>query len=634
MSNKNGYLREFGKFRLDAQKHVLWYGDKPVNLPLKEVELLCVLTENGGEVITKDELLNRVWPESFVEESNLSRHVYLLRRTFANCGAENFIETVPRRGYRFTGEVRKANNGNGHSLDDRQPEVSLLRQEAPEGSNETEMEPFRRITRPVFTVSLTAVLAVGIMVFFGAWYDQTNTTRHATGIRSIAVLPFNTIGSSGENEDRGLGFADVLITRLSNMREIRVRPTNAVSGFDHQDPIDFGKQLDVDAVLEGAIHRSGDKIRVTARLVKTGDSTVVWTGEFEKLSGDEFRLQNEIALQIAGALALNIGVVEKRALAKNYTENADALQLYQRGRVEWSKRSWQGMIDAEQLFRRAVEKDPNFALAYVGLADTQVFSSINEAESAVQKALELDPNLAEAHATLGFIQMFLRWSWREAEGEFNRSLELNPNYATAHHWYAQLLAVQGRNAEAKAAMRRALDINPQSHNFLADLGQIYYFNREYREAEEYCRQALAIYPDFVFAHEYLADIYSQTGEYEKAFEEEISAQKTNSTFANESAKRREELEANIAKQRTIYREGGHRKFVENLIGGPPEGAYHYLNAARYAFLGDKEKALGLLEKAVEGKAFLAAFVKADPVFDPLRGEPRYQEILHRMNLAD
>jgi tetratricopeptide (TPR) repeat protein len=326
-------------------------------------------------------------------------------------------------------------------------------------------------------------------------------------------------------------------------------------------------------------------------------------------------------------------VVEKSALAKNYTENADALQLYQRGRVEWSKRSWQGMIDAEQLFRRAVEKDPNFALAYVGLADTQVFSSINEAESAVQKALELDPNLAEAHATLGFIQMFLRWSWREAEGEFNRSLELNPNYATAHHWYAQLLAVQGRNAEAKAAMRRALDINPQSHNFLADLGQIYYFNREYREAEEYCRQALAIYPDFVFAHEYLADIYSQTGEYEKAFEEEISAQKTNSAFANESAKRREELEANIAKQRTIYREGGHRKFVENLIGGPPEGAYHYLNAARYAFLGEKEKALNLLEKAIDGKEFLSAFVKADPVFDSLRGEPRYQEILHRMNLA-
>jgi DNA-binding winged helix-turn-helix (wHTH) protein/TolB-like protein len=428
MSSKNGYLREFGKFRLDAQKQVLWYGDEPVNLPLKEIELLCVLIENGGDVVTKTELLNRVWPDSFVEESNLSRHVYRLRKTFESCGSENFIETVPRRGYRFTGEVRKANNRNDRLIDGSQTEKR----------DETAMEPFRPITaRPVFTSSLAALLVAGIIIaIFGAWYGPAKSPRNFVGINSIAVLPFNTIGFSDENKDHGLGFADVLITRLSNIRDISVRPTNAVSDFDQKDPVDFGKQLGVDAILGGSIHRSGDKIRVITRLIKTGDGRVVWTGEFEKLSGDEFRIQNEIALQLAGALALNIGALEKDALDKNYTGNADALHLYQRGRIEWNKRNWQGMIDAEQMFRRSIEMDPHFALAYAGLADTSVFSNVTVAHNAVLKALELDPNLAEAHATLGFIHTFFDWDWSEAEREFNRSLELNPNYATAHHWYA------------------------------------------------------------------------------------------------------------------------------------------------------------------------------------------------------
>ena len=205
------------------------------------------------------------------------------------------------------------------------------------------------------------------------------------------------------------------------------------------------------------------------------------------------------------ALALNLSGNEKTALNKVYTESADAYQLYLKGRYRWNKRDRADVSEAELLFRKAIEKDPNFALAYVGLADSMVFDARqDETHTAISKALELDPNLGEAYATLGFYQTVHKWKWEEAEARFKKSIELNPGYATAHHWYAVLLGIEGRNDEAKVEMQRALEINPTSYNFLADLGQIYYFNHEYDKAKEYCNRALEIYPDFRFAHGYLS----------------------------------------------------------------------------------------------------------------------------------
>ena len=451
-------------------------------------------------------------------------------------------------------------------------------------------------------------------------------------------MPFKTIDANSENEYQGLGLTDVLITRLSNIKQINVRPTSAILAFENQtlDSGKVGEKLKTDAVLEGTIYRTGDKVRVTARLVRVGDSSTIWSGQFEKLAQDELKLQDEIALQVVDALALNLSGGEKNALTKFYTENADAHQLYQKGRYEWNKRSWAGAIEAERLFRNAIEKDANFALAYVGLADTMAMNVARSTETygIIQKALELDPNLAEAHATLGFLQTFHHWQWREAETSFVKSIELNPNYATAHHWYAQLLTIEGRHEEAKSEMRRALEINPLSHNFLADLGQIYYFNREYGEAEEYCRQALEIYPDFQFARNYLFSIYLKTGEHDRAVEELLAADKIHATFANQPAERQKSIEAYLDKVRKIYREGGIKKFVENRTGETQDGNGCYVFATKYAFLGEKEKALACLEKAFADRSSLSAFVKADPVFDQLRNEPRFQEILQKMNLAE
>ncbi|MEO8574232.1 MAG: FlgO family outer membrane protein, partial [Pyrinomonadaceae bacterium] len=352
-------------------------------------------------------------------------------------------------------------------------------------------------------------ISVGSYAIFRGGPDPSRS-----GIRSIAILPFNSIGSNDDGGTSGIGLADILITRLSNIREIDVRPTGAVLNLAGLDSRAAGERLQVDAVLEGTIARTDDNVRVTARLINVIDGTTIWAAELERPRADELSLQNEIAVRLLASLSVRLRPDEATNFRKRFTESPEAYDLYVRGRYFWNKRTIESMSEAQRLFQNAVERDPNFALAYVGLADTVMMSEIQPSLShkAVDRALQIDPNLGEAHATLGFIKMFLEWNWDEAETSFKRSIDLSPNYATSHHWYATLLAVRGQFDEAKREMRRAIELDPLSQNFLADLGQIHYFAGEYREAEDYCRRALAIDPDFGFAHRYLYDIYILTGD--------------------------------------------------------------------------------------------------------------------------
>ena len=625
MNAESDKIREFGKFRLDVERKIIWHDGKAISLPLKELEVLCVLVENQGRLVTKNEMLDAIWANSFVEERNLARHVYLLRKTLKKFGAdEDLIENIPRRGYRFTGAAREVSGREIVLEKHTRTETQIEFYEADKYASKSRVFQSLR-TRTAIALAFLAVIAAGIFGF------SVYRKSAAAEIKSIAVLPFQSI--EGGSAHQGLGLADVLITRLGNLREITVRPTTAVMNLGNENALEAGRKLQADAVLEGSIYRTGDKIRVTARLLRVRDGAILWSGQFEKLQKDEISLQNEIALQITDALRLNLSGAEQDALAKRYTENRDAFELYQKGRYEWNKRSWGAMTEAQRLFRNAIERDPNFALAYAGLADTLVYSAdLLEVENAIQMALELDPNLAEAYAARGFVQTFRQRSWQEAEKSFRKSIELNPNYATAHHWYAQVLSVQGRMDEAKREMRKALEINPTSHNFLADLGQIYYFSREYQEAEQYCRKALEIYPDFTFAHQYLADIYLQTGRHGEAVEEYIAASRSLAAFANQSHERQKDLENHFTEIRNAYIAGGVEKFVRKIAGdGQDDNAAYY--SARYCALGgEQEKALEQLGRAVSAPAFHTVFVKADPVFDSLRDEPRYQEILRKMNL--
>lgn len=639
-------MKAFGQFRLDTTRKVLWRDSVSVQIPPKELEILCLLVEHAGELVTKNEIIDRVWADLFVEESNLTRRIYLLRNLLKKYGADDdLIENVPTRGYRFTGSVDCDPAINGSIRIERHLLTETLIEELENTDDQTRIVPTRpsapwlRVSKLLLNwrLQLIAVFAVVVFLTAGFAYMSFARSRLAGGarIRSVAVLPFRTVGGS-DGDRAGFGLADILITRLSNIRELNIRPTSAVFVYSQQDAAEFGRGLDVDAVLEGTVYHTGDNVRVTVQLVRVSDRTTIWAGQFEQPFKDEFKLQDELALQVVGALAINITGDEKSALTRRYTENADAYQTYLKGRYSWNKRSNESLSEAERQFRNAIEKDPKFALAYVGLADTTgMRSDATEAYSAVRRALEIDPNLAEAHATLGFLQTFHEWNWRDAEASFKRSNQLNPGYATAHQWYASLLAVEGRFDEAKAEMRRALEINPVSHNFLADLGQIHYFAREYDQAEDYCLRALKVYPDFGFAHTYLQQIYLKQGRYSEAVEENIRTTMIQFQFSNygEGVDDRAQRWNDIGRE--AYKRDGLAGFANwRLREGWVDASSDVGSAMNRILLGQKEAALDNLEKATRNRAFMMTFAKADPIYDDLRGEPRFQAILKTMDLSD
>jgi len=638
---------DFGPFRLVASERRLFKNGQPVPLPPKVFDTLLILVENSGRLVEKQELMRRLWPDSFVEEINLNRSISSLRKALGETASSPlYIETVPKCGYRFVAPVLEFESD--AMVLEKYTSAEIITEvleelddssggHAPYNSKQPDLGAGAAArTRHHLRIGLAVAGAMLTCVFTYVLFRGAPASGRALSIKSIAVLPFKTIDAGSENAHQGLGLTDILITRLSNIKELNVRPTSAILAFENQDhdSVSIGQKIDVDAVLEGTIYRANEKVRVTARLIRVSDQSPLWAGQFEKPVQDELRFQDEIALQVVDALVLKLSGNEKNALTKRYTESADAYQLYLKARYQWNKRNVEGMAEAERLFRNAIEKDPGFALAYAGLADRLATTNANEATGAAEKALELDPNLAEAHATFGFIKMFHEWKWVEAESWFKKSLELNPGYATAHHWYATLLEIEGRTDEAKAEFHRAVEINPLSHNFLADLGQAYYFAHEYDNAKEFCRKSLEIYPDFHFAHWYLSDIDLQTGDYDAAVEELLKADVDNSLSQGAPAKQRGLFEDYLAKWRGVYRQGGVTGFfASRLTPEDPNPNACYSNAKGYAFLGDKEKALDNLEASYRGKAFMSVFVKADPVFDGLRSEPRYQAILRRMGLA-
>jgi DNA-binding winged helix-turn-helix (wHTH) protein/TolB-like protein/Flp pilus assembly protein TadD len=617
---------QFGEFRVDVHRKVLWHGDLTVPMPLKELEVLSILVRNSGQLVTKEELIDEIWGESFVEESNLSRHVYLLRKTLKELGAgEAVIETVPRRGYRFSGEARAADTDAIVLERHTRTQTRTLIEFQDATSPATHTRSHRR-----FAVSATIVLILaGASAFLGSKYLAPQAKEPE--IRSIAVVPFKVLGMDQHMSHVGVGLADILTTRLSNLKNVKIRPSNA-GGLIDQDAVAAAERLQVDAVLEGTIYYIGDRVRITARLVRASDASVAWSGEFDKARRDELQLQNDLALQIVPVLASNLSGGEQEALSRTYTQSADAYELYIRGRYEWNRRNTSGTIEAQRLFRNAIAADPGFALAYVGLADSLMMSQPQVAEAPVMiaKALDLDPNLGEAYAARGFYQMFFEWEWQKSEESFKRSLELKPNYATAHHWYATLLAIKGETAAARDEMHRALDLNPLSHNFLADLGQLHYFSGEYAEAESHCLKALEIDPDFSFAHEYLHNIYLKTGEYEKAVVEIAKADAINGTFTRDVQK----VDEPMGRFRAAFLESGIKGYLDYRFPGTttsPENFYLY--AMKHAMTGEREKALDYLEKSTDAHMFLSAFLKAEPVFEQLRSEPRYQKILRKMGLS-
>ena len=576
MSRLTKHFYEFGPFRLDAKERLLLHDGEIVPLTPKAFDMLLALVENSGHLLEKKELMQRLWPDSFVEEGSLAQNISLLRKALGESESQKFIETVSRRGYRFVASV---------------------------------------------ILSKPEQIA-----------DRT--------IKSIAVLPFKSLGVGGGDEYLGIGIAETLTTRLSSLKLLTVRATSAVLKYasSEKETVVAGRELEVDTVLEGSIRRLGEQVRVTARLVSVRDGSLLWADKFDEDFTDIFKVEDSISSKVTGALALKLSGEEQKRLTKRYTDNAEAYQFYLKGRYFWNKRTEDGFNRGIAQFKQAVEKDSNYALAYAGLADSYIgltfysFTAPSEtmpkAKEAAMNALAIDNALAEAHASLAHVLMNYDWNWSEAEKEFKLSIELNPDYATAHQWYAvHYLTARGRPEEALQEMKRALELEPTSLVMNTFMGATLYFAGRYNEAIEQCRRTIEMDPNFAVAHWHLGVAYEQ----KEMFDDAIAEFQKATTLSGGSPL----MKASLGHAYAKANKKDEAIMILDELKELSKQRYmsSYEAAAIYVALGENEQAFQLLERADKEHCFHFVYLKVWPQFSVVRADPRFQDLVERIGLS-
>jgi DNA-binding winged helix-turn-helix (wHTH) protein/TolB-like protein len=636
MINGDSQLREFGRFRLDAKKRVLWYDDKPVNLPLKDIELLCVLTEHSGQVITKDEILDRVWADSFVEESNLSRHIYLLRKTLKEYGeSEDLIQTVPRRGYRFTGKVRETANGDVVIEKHTSTRTLIEIQDAVPEQSPSSPRPRTLPGSASSPLRITAVLAVGAVLLSGAVFlwNYYAVPPADTRIRSIAVLPVKSFSGSAADEELRMRITDALITRLGNMDGVAVRPTSAVLPFagSEQDGLEIGKKLQVDAIVDSRIQQEGERLRVTMQLVRVADGEHLWSGQFDGRANQILDLQDQISAKVTSSL--DAAVSDPEAFAKRPTENAEAYEAYLKGRFFWNKRDEPSLRKAIEYFAQASTLDPNFSEAFTGLADAQhlIFNYnidvrpeiITEAKQNLRRALELKPDSPDALITLGTIEMGYDWDWKAAEESLKRAVAAAPNSPTAHMRYGALLVRIRRFDEAEAQFEKQIELDPLSTTGITNLGMVRFCKKDFAGADRHYNKTLELDDKAGAPHWLLSRSLWLQGKKDESVGEIVKALELDRN-APLAEKIREKAQASTAEEAI-------RLLLYEWRMNPPGTNPHNL-AYLSTYINDIDKAIYWLEKSIEEHHPWTTWIAAAPEFEVLRGEPRYMEMLQKMNL--
>ncbi len=656
-SQQTKHLYEFGQFRLDSKERLLLRDGEIVPLTPKAFDLMLALVENSGHLLEKGELMQRLWPDSFVEDGSLAQNVSLLRKALGESESQKFIETVPRRGYRFVAGVRELRDDadlilQEHSkttidveakqepdVSEKFPEVGQVGEpERPSSSSRVSAMFRQKPGYAVFTAALAFAIVVGAI-----WYYLTLSKPVQTAIRtikSIAVLPFKSLDADGSDEYLGIGIAETLTTRLSTLKLLTVRPTSAVLKYaaSEKETVVAGRELGVDTVLEGSIRRLGERVRVTARLVSVRDGSLLWADKFDESFTDIFKVEDSISGKVAKALTMKLSGEEQKRLTKHYTDNAEAYQLYLKGRYFWNKRTEDGFNRGIAQFKQAVEKDSNYALAYAGLADSYIGltfynfaapdETMPEAKEAAMNALAIDNTLAEAHASLAHILMNYYWNWQEAEKAFKLSIELNPDYATAHQWYAiHYLTATGRLEEALQEMKQALELEPTSLVMNAFMGATLYFAGRYDEALEQCRMTIEMDPNFAVPHWYLGLAYEQ----KRMFDDAISEFRKAIALSGGSPLMKAALGH-------AYAASNNRVEATRILNELKELSKHryvssYEVAAIYVALGENEQAFRFLESAYKEHCFHLVYLTVWPQFGAVSSDPRFQDLVQRIGLA-
>ena len=616
----------FGTYEVSLQSGEMRKAGVRIKVQQQPMKLLEILLEHPGEIVTREELRSRVWADESFGDFDQAVNIAIAKlRSALGDSAENprYIETLPKRGYRFIADVSVVDADVRPSKPGSSPGAGLT------------VAPKRWMWPTPRVIVILALLL--ILLILSVWLVRSRG-RAPTGIRSLAVLPLDNLSADASQNYFADGMTDELITDLAQISALRVISRTSVMVYKGaRKPLpQIARELNVDAVVEGTVLRSGDQVRITAQLIDASTDKHLWSQSYEGDLRDTLALQNSVARAIADQIRINLTPQEQAALKSVKVVNPEAYEDYLKGRYFWNKRTADSLKVAQAYFNQAIEEDPKYARAYSGLADTYALlgdwqyavmpptEAFPKAKTAVLKALELDSTLGEAHNSLAFILDGFDWDFDSAGKEFLRAIELNPGYATAHHWYAWHLSLLGRYDEAIAEMRRAENLDPLSLIINADLAELLVIAHSYDESIRQSRKTIEMDPNFALAHNQLAQAYLQ-----KDMSDEAVAELQKAVHLSGGSPT---CIANLAR---AYVASGKRSEAVKLLGELKKRSNPgYSNASEiamiYASLGDTNEAINWLEKGYEERFNPGVLLR--PGFDPLRSNSHFQNLVHRVGL--
>ena len=651
MSRRVKQLYEFGPFCLDPAEHTLLRDGRPIPLRPKVFDILLVLVENRGHLVDKEQLMTSVWTEQFVEEGNINKNISMLRQALGESDSGfKFIETVPKRGYRFVADVREVNDNKDTDLANHSGATSrVVPAEENRSSDSQESHEYRtsawrstQTRRQSFNRNWIAFFVVPALLFAALLYVSFIRKRRPSmtpAVASIAVLPFQNLSGDSAQEYFVDGMTDALIGDLAKIGALRViSRTSAMhyKGTNKSLP-EIAKELNVDAVVEGTVQRSSDRLYVRAQLIHAASDSHLWAADYDRELRDVLDLQSEVARAIAEEIRIKITPAEQRLLVPKRIVAREAVDNYLQGRYFYNRRTEQDMRKAISYFESAINADRNYAQAYAGLADcyNQLGTAMigvmpplearRTAETAARKALEIDNEVAEAHAALGYVNYF-NWNWATAEEEFKRSIELNPNYASAHSQYAHYLVARERIDEALAEINRAQELDPLSLSISTSRGFILENARHYEEAIEQLRRVITIDPNHYQANWFLGLTYLANGQIDQAI---ATSEKAVAVSGRAPAA--------LGVLGLAYGVAGRKREANQILNELlqlQKQRYVTPMALSYVYigLGNKDQAFSWLEKGYQERSNHLAFFKVSPTVDSLRSDPRFADLLRRTGL--
>jgi TolB-like protein/DNA-binding winged helix-turn-helix (wHTH) protein/Flp pilus assembly protein TadD len=627
----DGRLR-FGVFEVDLRAGELHKHGLRIRLQEQPFQVLAMLLGRAGHVVSREELQKKLWPaDTFVDfDHGLNKAVNKIRDALGDSAeSPRFVETVARRGYRFLAEVKAADEAALSSLELAPPRLASPQPPATKTGDRAEFvdtaaTPQPRLPPLAWKLSVFVLLAV--IAAFAAWKIHSRN-RPASAIRSLAVLPLESLSNDASQDYFADGMTDELISDLGQISALRVISRTSVMGYKHaRKPLpQIAHELNVDAIVEGTVLRSGDQVRITAQLIDAAADKHLWSQSYEGELKDTLALQNQVARAIADQIRINLNP---------QVVIPEAYESYLKGRYFWNKRTPDSLKVALAYFNQAIDQDPTYAHAYSGLADTYALlgdwqygvmtpkEALPKAKAAAMKALDLDSTLSEAHNSLAFCFDAFDWDLESAGKEFQRAIELNPGYATAHHWYAWHLSLLGRYDEAIEEMRKAKSLDPLSLIINADLAELLVIAHFYDESIIQSRKTIEMDPNFALAHNQLAQAYLQKHMNGEAIAELQKAVELSTGCPT--------CIANLAR---AYAASGRTSEVGKLLSDLKSHSNGgYSDAAEvsmvYAALGDKDQAMHWLELGYEQRFNPGVLLR--PGFDPLRSDPRFQDLVRRI----